>query len=404
VKILHVIASVDLRGGGPIESVNSISAIWSKQGHECHVACLDDPSARRLNASALTIYSLGGGGKFARALRIGGYGVSFKLLSWLKDAAPNYDIIIVHGLWNFVSFGSWIALRQSGVPYFVFPHGMLDPWFIRAFPVKALMKAIFWRLFENRVLRDATGVLFTTLEERSLAAQSFRPYSAKPYIVGLGTREVEGDRRAQLQALAARMPQLEGRRFILFLSRIHPKKGIDLLIRAFARHASLHSDLDLVIAGPDQVGLQRSLMELSAGVGVASRVHWPGMLTGDAKWGAFAASQFFALPSHQENFGIAVAEALVLGTPVLITNKVNTWREIEQEQAGIVVDDNVEAVADGLRRLCSLSAEERATLSANARRCFRRHYDIDKVATDLIATLQRAGEAKTLNDSTLGKS
>jgi glycosyltransferase involved in cell wall biosynthesis len=322
-----------------------------------------------------------------------GYGYTRRMVPWLKAHAEHYDLIIVHGLWNYASLGSWIALHRSKTRYFLFTHGMLDPWFIEAFPIKALLKSVFWRLFEHRVLRDAQGVLFTTEEERELAARSFRPYIAKPYVVGLGTRDAPGDRDAQRRAFAIGMPRLEGRRFILFLSRIHPKKGIDLLIRAFAAQALKHPDLDLVIAGPDQVGLQRTLEALASSLQLGARVHWPGMLTGDVKWGAFACARFFALPSHQENFGIAVAEALAIGTPVLVTNKVNIWREIEAERAGIVVNDDLDGIASGLARLSAMSDDERAIMSANARRCFVDRYDIEQVAKRLLQLAEAKPDA-----------
>jgi glycosyltransferase involved in cell wall biosynthesis len=137
-------------------------------------------------------------------------------------------------------------------------------------------------------------------------------------------------------------------------------------VKAFARHAGSHPEYDLAIAGPDQHGLQASLMKLAEELGIAKRIHWPGMLTGDAKWRAFLAAGFFALPSHQENFGIVVAEAMALSKPLLITNKVNIWREVEADGAGIVVDDDVAGVGEGLEQMLAISATERATMSAAA--------------------------------------
>ena len=312
------------------------------------------------------------------------YGYTPRLTAWLKRHARDYDVVIVHGLWNYASWGSWRALRSAPTPYYVFTHGMLDPWFNQAFPVKGMVKSLFWKLFESRVLRDAQGVLFTASEERDLASRSFKPYAARPFVVGLGTRDVTGDPVAQRRAFAEAMPQLHDRRFLLFLSRIHPKKGADLLIEGFARHAALSPDLDLVIAGPDQVGLARELKDLANRLGVGSRVHWPGMLTGDVKWGAFRSAELFALTSHQENFGIAVAEALVVGTPVLITRKVNIWREIEDDGAGIVVIDDVDGVGEGVGRFCTMSPASRALMAERARQCFVRRYDIEVVAARLL--------------------
>lgn len=382
-NVLHVIRSLDPRGGGPIEFMKSVSAEWAKRGHQCDLVTLDAPDDPLISSSPFRTFALGGAA--SRGYVSGeGYGYSKRFVPWIRQHSPSYDFVLVHGLWNYASIGSWRALRGRNVPYFVFAHGMLDPWFNRAFPIKAAVKTGLWKALESRVLRDARGVLFTTTEERDLAEKSFRPYSARPLVVGLGTRDVRDNAEVQRRAFAQRMPELKGRRFILFLSRIHPKKGIDLLLRAFAQQSDVQPDLDLVVAGPDQVGLKSSLQELALNLGIASRVHWPGMLTGDAKFGAFLAAEFFALTSHQENFGIAIAEALALAKPVLITNKINIWRDIEDDDAGVVVNDDSESVSLGVAKLCTLSAPELQLLSRNARRCFETRYDLRQVAISMI--------------------
>jgi glycosyltransferase involved in cell wall biosynthesis len=121
----------------------------------------------------------------------------------------------------------------------------------------------------------------------------------------------------------------------------------------------------------------------------ADRIHWPGMLTGEAKWGAFRAAEFFALPSHQENFGIVVAEAMALSKPVLISNKVNIWREIQQDGAGLVVEDDVEAIAAGLQEMCALSSAEREATGLKARNCFLERYNLEQNAMRLLAVLSQ---------------
>lgn len=376
--------------------VNATSEVWVRHGHASHIASLDDPDAAWVEAATLTVFALGPGPQGV-ARRLGrGYGYSPRLVPWLRQHASDYDAVLLHGLWNYASLGGWRGLRGSATPYFAFTHGMLDPWFIVAYPRKARLKALFWRVFERRVLRDAHGVLFTTEEERDLAGRSFKPYSARGLVVGLGARDVADDPTRSRDAFLAKVPGLEGRRFVLFLSRIHPKKGIDLLIRGFARLAADHPDLDLVIAGPDQVGLQRDLEGLASDLSVAGRIHWPGMVTGEAKAGAFRGATFFALPSHQENFGIAIAEALAYGTPVLITDKVNIWREIEADRAGLVVTDDEAGVAEGVRRLAGLSDEARGHMAADARACFLRRFELERMSMDLLALLAReAGQVDT---------
>jgi glycosyltransferase involved in cell wall biosynthesis len=390
-KVLQVIATVDPQYGGPIEAVFSSSAIWFRRGHERDILCLDPPDAPWVAKSPVTTFAVGTSGRWCSFLRriFPGlrYGYTPNFVKWLKSYARNYDAVIVNGLWNYGSFGTWRALRKGDVPYFVFTHGMLDPWFNRAYPTKTIFKSIFWKLFEHKVLRDARGVLFTCEEERQLASQSFSPYDAREFVIGFGTRDISGNPDEQRTAFLLKVPEARSRRLILFLSRVHQKKGVDLLLRAFARHASEFPDFDLVIAGPDQVGLQAKLTRLATELGIAARVHWPGMLCGNAKWGAFRSAEFFALPSHSENFGIVVAEAMALSRPVLITDKVNIWREIESDGAGLVVNDDVDAIAVGLRQMCSLSAPQRDAIGYKARKCFLDRYDLEENAMQLLALL-----------------
>lgn len=390
-KILQVIISMDPRGGGPIQSVVSSAEVWLRHGHQCHILCFDPPDAPWIAKSSIPAFPIGpkGGshGFLRRILPWLRYGYMPNLVGWLTANAENYDAVILNGLWNYASYGSWRALHKLAAPYFVFPHGMLDPWFNKAYPTKTAFKTLFWKLFEHKVLRDARGVLFTCDEERQLASQSFAPYVAREFTVGFGARDVEGEAREQKEAFWAVVPQARGRKVILFLGRIHPKKGIDLLIRAFARHAAQFSDFDLVIAGPDQAGWMSELQKLANELGVADRISWPGMLSGEAKWGAFRAAEFFALPSHQENFGIVVAEALALGRPVLIANKVNIWREIEADGAGLVVNDDVEGVSAGLEEMCAMSGSDLEAMSARARACFVERYDMERNAMSLLALI-----------------
>lgn len=176
---------------------------------------------------------------------------------------------------------------------------------------------------------------------------------------------------------------MNGRPFFLFLSRLHQKKGCDLLVEAFAALAAQYVDYDLVVAGPDQVGIRNSLAARATDLGIAHRIHWPGMLQGDAKWGAFRAAYAFILPSHQENFGIVVAEALGCGTPVLITNKVNIWREVEQSGSGLVESDDLAGVKRLMSRFLALSNVQRQQMRDAARACFENRYDVRAVSRRL---------------------
>jgi glycosyltransferase involved in cell wall biosynthesis len=261
------------------------------------------------------------------------------------------------------------------VPYVVFTHGMLDPWFKRQYPAKHLKKYLYWPA-QYWVLHNAETVMFTSTLERDLAPRSFWPHSWKSFVVPYGTGEPPTNIGAQAEAWFGRIPALRGRRYLLFLSRIHEKKGCDLLIEAFARVAEKYPEVDLVIAGPDQVGLQAKLQKQAKDLGIASRVHWPGLLTGDAKWGAVRNCEAFILPSHQENFGVVVAEPLACGRPVLISNQVNIWPEIEQERVGLVAPDTLAGTEELISRWLALPDADRNAMIARTSEVFRRRYSM----------------------------
>jgi len=375
-KLLHVIASANPSSGGPLEGVRQRGMQLRSEGHTVEIVTSDDPAEAFVKEFPLPVHALGPSS--------GGYGYNGKLVPWLKENASSFDAVIVNGLWQYHSFGAWRALRNAGVPYFVFTHGMLDPWFKRTYPLKHLKKWIYWPWADYRVLRDARAVLFTSEEERLLARESFWLYRAKEHVIAYGTTTPPDDAARLREQFLAANPELRGRRVLLFLSRIHVKKGCDLLIRALAGFAATQPALHLIVAGPDQTGWVGQLQQLAQGLGVADRVSWPGMLRGDSKWGAFYSAEAFILPSHQENFGIAVAEAMGCGIPVLISDKVNIWREVRSHEAGIVAPDTEEGTRALLREWLSLNPEQRRAMGRNARALFEERFTVDAMAAGLL--------------------
>lgn len=242
------------------------------------------------------------------------------------------------------------------------------------------------------MLRDAAAVLFTCEEERVLARQSFWLYRCNEVVVGYGTAAPQGDSQAQRALFLQKFPATQGKRNLLFLSRIHEKKGCDLLIEAFASASRLDSNLHLIMAGPDQQGLKESLVQLSIKLGVSEKITWTGMLKGDLKWGAYHAADAFVLTSHQENFGIVVAEALACGLPTLISNKVNIWREIEQYQAGLVGEDTVAGSINMLEKWAKLDQSAREAMRVNAKNCFDKKFEMGQAAINCLKIISPLAE------------
>ena len=375
-KILRIISSVDPKAGGPVEGIRQITPALARLGHTTDVVTLDDPAAPWLTSFPAAVHALGP----ART----GYAYAPRLAPWLRENASRYDVVIVHGLWQHTGFGAWQALRESGTPYFVYAHGMLDPWFKHAYPLKHLKKCLYWAWAERRVLRDARAVLFTSDEERRQARLSFAGYECHEQVVGYGTSSPPGDCEMLRRRFFGAHPTLEGKRLLLFLSRIHPKKGCDLLLRAFAQVAQTDPSLHLIMAGPDGGAWQVERERLADALGIAGRITWTGMLMGEDKWGAFHAADAFILPSHQENFGIAVAEALACGLPVLISDKVNIWREIQEDGAGFVADDTEAGTTRLLHDWLAQTPGEAHRMRRNARCCFLTRFEIEAAAEGLM--------------------
>jgi glycosyltransferase involved in cell wall biosynthesis len=378
-KILRSIHSVNPALGGPIESVKQSSAVLARRGHDVEIISLDASADSWVRDCPVPVHALGPGR--------GSYGYAPRFSRWIRERHAHYDAVIVQGLWQYSSFGVWRALRGTPTPYFVFPHGMLDPWFKRTYPLKHLKKLLYWPWAEYRVLRDAAAVLFTSEEERRLARESFPLYRCHDVVVNYGTAAPEIDLASAREDFFNSFPQLRGRRFLLFLGRLHEKKGCELLLEAFVARNSSRTDqsLDLVIAGPcADGGYQEHLKRMASS---AAAITFTGMLAGSRKWGAFSAADAFILPSHQENFGIAVTEALACGTPVLISNKVNIWREIAANEAGCVENDDLAGTARLIARWMGIVPNVRTAMGENARKCFARHFEINRATDSLLGVL-----------------
>ena len=389
-RVLNIIPSVAPESGGPVEGL--LSQLATLHGAMTFdVVSLDAPDAPYVKAFPAPITALGLGpdepdtrNRFQRH-----YGYSPKMVPWLRQHVRDYDAVIAHTLWNYATWASARVLPTCGVPYFVFTHGIMDPWFRRAYPVKHMAKQAFWLVNEGPLLRGARKVLFTAEDERLLARGVFAGHGGyEEAVVGYGANAPPADAEAEAQALKARFPEWAAGRYLLFLSRIHEKKGCDLLVDAFAKVASAHPDLQLAIVGPDQVGLQPALQAQAQRLGMAGRIHFPGPLYGLDKWNAMRGAEAFVLPSHQENFGVVVAEAMACGTPVLTTNRVNIWREVEMAEGGLVETDTPAGILRLLTRWLAMTPAQKAQMRQRALAGYERAFRMDVASQQLQAVIR----------------
>ncbi len=395
-NLLNVISSMDPRAGGTSQVVRNSAPSLAALGTRSEVVSLDSPDAAFLGSDGFPIHALGGKG--------GSWCYSAALRPWLRANIGRFDALLIHGLWQYPAMAGRLEAMRAGKPYFVMPHGMLDPWFQRdpSRRIKAVRNWVYWKMIESKTLRDAEAVLFTCEDELRLAREPFRPYRLRREIsVGLGIQPPPTEAPAMRGAFDARLPELPaGQPYLLFLSRLHPKKGVDLLIRAYVAVVAGGGSAGrlgvggavpaLVIAGPLDSDYAAEMKTLAAELlppgerrAGGPAILFPGMLAGDAKWGAFYGCEAFVLPSHQENFGIAVVEALACGKPVLISNKVNIWREIVTGGGGWADQDTADGTTRLLRRWCETPVARRAEELAHTRKVYADHFAIESATLNL---------------------
>jgi glycosyltransferase involved in cell wall biosynthesis len=301
---------------------------------------------------------------------------SFPLARALETAISRADIVHLHSLYLFHVWAAARLCRRFGVPYLLRPHGTLDPYLWKRHRAR---KAVIETLFQNRVLRQATAIHYTAEEEMRLA----EPYAqgTRGIVIPNGLDLAEYAQLPPAGQFRALHPEIGDRRFVLFLSRLNFKKGLDLLVPAFARVARQRPDLHLVIAGPDD-GQRAAAEGWVAAEGMAGRTTFAGLLDHRAKLAAFRDSAMFVLPSYSENFGLAIVEALACGVPVAISDRVNIWREIAEAGAGLVAPPAVDDVA---RLIDTLAADpvRAAEMGARGKTLVAERYSWGKIARDL---------------------
>lgn len=386
-KILRVITSMNPKIGGPCQGIRNSIPAMKMLGVENDVVCLDNPDEDFLIKEDFSIHAVGAAK--------GGWGYNIGLHIWLDKHIADYDAIVIHGLWQYHSYATLKAVLKyrkqnnlAEIKVYAMPHGMLDPWFQRdkSRRLKAFRNEIYWRIIEKKVVNSVDGLLFTCEQELLLARETFRGYKPKKEInVGYGIQAPPVFSELMKDQFRKSSVELGDNPYLLFLSRIHQKKGIDLLIDAYVELEKKQFKLPaLVIAGPMDGKFAAIVREKAK---ASEHIHFTGMLQGDAKWGAFYGCDAFILPSHQENFGISVVEALACNKPVLISNQVNIWREILDSGAGIVENDNLVGVTKMIIEWESMANHEKTKMCENAKLAFETKFMVSPAAKKFLEGL-----------------
>lgn len=352
-RALHIISSVAAREGGPAYAIRGMTSALAARGVEVTVATTDADGNGRLSVP-LDVPVMEGDVEFryfARTLP-GKYKFSLPLASWLRENVRRFDVVTVHGLWEWASVPGCRIARHHRVPYVVRPLGMLDAW---SLSVRRWKKAPYYRAIERSHLKHAAAIHATApAEAAGIAALGFGDRT-RVIPLGVSAPAALPRRRAAVASGPVRL---------VFLSRVHPKKGLPLLLEAMASAVAAGADLELDVVGdgdPAYVSMMRD-----RGAMLGGRVRFLGHLDGDAKWAALSASDVFVLPSSQENFGIAVAEAMAAGLPVVISDQVAIAPDVLDAGAGLVVPLDTGRLTAALLEL-SGDADQRTRMGARAR-------------------------------------
>jgi glycosyltransferase involved in cell wall biosynthesis len=387
-KVLHVIPAVASVRGGPSHAIFDMVKALRSQGIDAEIATtnnagstvLDVPFNQRIDYEGVPVwffpqfptpkqdnFSVGKDKAFI---------FSPDLTKWLWQHLHNYDLVEAHYLFSYASSCAGAIARIREVPYIVRTIGQLAPWALKQSQLK---KRLYTLLLERHNLNRAAAIHCTSAGE----VEDVHRFGIETptFTLPLGVDQPEALPEAK-QALHNRFGISHERPIVLFLSRIHPKKRPDLLLHAISQAIAQNHDCHLIFAGGGDVEYLNYLTNLVSSLGLVSRTSFAGFVVGEDKALLLQGSDLFVLPSFAENFGVAVAEAMAAGLPVIVTPDVQISPEIAAEQAGLVVKGNVDEMAEAIARLLS-SPNERHRLGKNGQQLVSRCYSWSAIAQNL---------------------
>lgn len=382
-KVLHVIPSVSKKHGGPTQAIKALTRATQVAGVEVTVLTSDDDGVNaRLDVPLNQPVLRDGVTHFFFRRDLVSYKVSIGLARWLDRRASDFDLIHIHALFSFSSWAAARAARRHRVPYVIRPLGVLNRWGLEK--RRPFLKRLSLSLIELPILRRAAAIHFTTESERTEALEVFPNLGGRPsFVIPI---PVEISENGKADAFARIFPKVDGKQVILFLSRLDEKKGVELLLRAFARVRQIAENSVLVIAGSGDDRYVSSLRYLAKELGLENDVVWTGFV-GPEKADAYAAATVFVLPSHSENFGIAAAEALAAGVPCVLSDQVALIDYLQSRESALVVPRDPVALADAIVELLS-KPELGARLTSRGREIAAELFSFGAVGRNLLKMYQ----------------
>lgn len=379
-RVLHVIPSLAPSYGGPASAMPVLARGLAAAGVSVDVATVHDGSEDDSKLQGVFQQDQGYR-RISFPRRFAPYRISTALSRWLAAYVAEYDIVHVHAVFTHSSSAACRAAKNASVPFIVRPLGILNSWGMEN--RRPLLKKLFFKFLEKPAIDAAAGMHYTSRIEADDAARLHIRAPAR--VLPLGIDLSPYDQPASPAAFFSRFPAADvaGPR-VLFLSRIDRKKGIELLLHAFANFKIRFSSAHLIIAGDGPTELVASLRELATGLKVADAVTWTGFLTGDDRRAAFAAADVFCLPSYSENFGMALLEAMAAGLPCVSSDQVALGVEAAVENAVSLTSCDADQIARALEQIAS-QPEQARLLGRKAWDYARSHHGMKEVGARLAA-------------------
>lgn len=361
-RVLHVTPYLDASAGGPPVVVERLVAAAADNGYDATILTSAEMTAD--NGAALH-------STHADLALVQSQGAAFRGpgRQIVNTAVAAADILHLHTMWSPLAGLAAREAGRRGIPYVLSPHGMLDPY---SFDQKRLKKQVYLALFERGTLKGTAKMLFTAEEERRLAAPLTGPLPSS--VVALGADRPPAPPETLRDEFLDLYPDLANRPRAVFMGRLHDKKRPASTLRAMDIIRRTRPDAMLLMVGSGEA--EAELRSLADELGLWDNLRFLGFLSGRSKWQALAAADLFLLPSRQENFAIALAEALHAGVPALLTKRVNIWEEVISAGAGALLDED--GIEDHLARECLAyfnDADRRTAASAAARQLSARAFD-----------------------------
>jgi len=380
-KILHIIPAIAFRYGGPSKAVINICGVLKKNNIECDIATTNADGKGSLDielgkiVNYQNISTIFFSRNFSEAFKY-----SSSLAKWLERNIVNYDLAHIHAVFSHSTIAASKSCIKNKVPYIIRPLGSLDPWSLKQ---KRILKTILWKIFIKKLFDESSGIHYTTNSEMDLA-NKFYNENGKGFVIPLGVDRDLNNHKTD-NSFSDKYSFLKDNPYILILSRIHKKKGLELFIECFMNIVSRseYKNWKLVIAGDGDGDYIKKIHKIISDLLANDKIYMTGWVNNSEKYFLLENSNLLAMPSHQENFGLSLIEAMSLGIPVLISEFVNTAKDIKEANAGWIVGLNRVAIENKLIEVFD-NEKERLKRGRNGINLVNSKYNWSNIGKELI--------------------